>query len=73
MLKKIDETVSRELVRYPRGSRRSAQNLFRAIYQMVRAASLGRKEPWSGSAAECAAWAAAIVRRHHPGFTPQTI
>jgi hypothetical protein len=73
MLDEINGTVKRELVRYPRGSRGSAQNLFRAVYQMVRTSSLGRKEPWSGSPAECAALAAAIICEHHPGFTPSTI
>jgi hypothetical protein len=73
VLKKINETVSRELVRYPRGPRGSAQNLFRAVYQNARTSSLGRKESWSLSATECAAWATAFIRQHHPGFSPQTI
>lgn len=73
MLRNINETVGRELEHYPRGARGSAQNLFRAIYQMVRASSLGSKEPWSGSGAECAARATTIIRQAHPGFTPHTM
>lgn len=72
MLAEINETVSRELARYPRSTRGSAQNLFRAVYQMERTSSLGRKELRTGSAAECAARAAAFVRVRHPGFTPET-
>ena len=64
--------VGRELVRYPRGPRGSVQNIFRAVYQMVRTSSLGQKEPWSGSADDCAAWATMIVRQGHPGFAPLT-
>lgn len=70
VLDRINETVGRELVRYPRGPRGSVQNIFRAVYQMVRTSSLGHKEPWSGSADDCAAWATIIVRQGHPGFAP---
>jgi hypothetical protein len=70
VLDRINKTVGRELVRYPRGPRGSAQNIFRAVYQMVRASSLGQRDSWSGSADACAAWAAMIVRQSHPGFAP---
>lgn len=72
VLDRINETVRRELVRYPRGPRGSVQNIFRAVYQMVRTSSLGQKEPWSGSADDCAASATMIVRQGHPTFAPLT-
>ncbi|HEX4838672.1 MAG TPA: hypothetical protein VFV03_09145 [Solirubrobacteraceae bacterium] len=72
MLDTINQTVGQELALYPRGPRASAQNIFRAVYQMMRASSLGQKEPWSGSSDDCAAWATRIVRETHPGFVPQT-
>jgi hypothetical protein len=70
MLPKINRVVGIELRRYPRGKRGSAQNVFRAVYQMVRASSLGHKEPWSGSASECEALATILVRETHPHFVP---
>lgn len=70
MLEWINRTVDRELVCYPRGPRKSAQNIFRAAYQMLRTASLGQKDPWSGSAEDCAMHAVAIVREAHPDFAP---
>jgi len=73
MLAMINSTVSDELASYPRGVCGSAQNLFRAVYQMLRASSLGRKKPWSGSASDCAFQAVTIVREDHPGFVPLSI
>jgi hypothetical protein len=73
MLATINSTVGYELTRYPRATRGSAQNLFRAAYQMLRASSLGRKEPWSGSASNCAMQATMIVGQNHPGFVPVAI
>ena len=70
MLGRINRTVARELTHYPRGERKSAQNVFRAVYQMLRASSLGQKEPWSGSAKDCAMQAIAIARETHPEFVP---
>jgi hypothetical protein len=73
MLATINSTVARELARYPRDARGSAQNLFRAVYQMLRTSSLGRNEAWTGSASDCAAQATMIVRQSHPGFDPLSI
>ena len=73
MLATINSTVGHELARYPRATRGSAQNLFRAVYQMLRASSLGRREPWSGSASDCAIQATMIVRQNHPGFVPVSV
>jgi hypothetical protein len=73
MLEQINTTIENELMRFPRGSRGSAQNIFRAIYQMTRASSLGRKDLWSGSASECEEAAVGIVRRTHPGFVPRRV
>jgi len=73
MLERINKTIGSELAHFPRGARGSAQNIFRAIYQMTRASSLGRKDPWSGSASECEEAAVGIVRRTHPGFVPECV
>jgi hypothetical protein len=73
ILATINSAVGYELTRYPRATRGSAQNLFRAAYQMLRASSLGRKEPWSGSASDCAMQATMIVRQNHPEFVPVSI
>jgi hypothetical protein len=73
MLTTINGTVGHELACYPRAARGSAQNLFRAVYQMLRASSLGSKEPWSESASDCAMQATMIVRQNHPGFVPDSI
>jgi hypothetical protein len=70
MLARINRAVGFELCRYPRGGRGSAQNVFRAAYQMLRASSLGRKESWSGSAEECEALATTTVRETRPRFVP---
>jgi hypothetical protein len=70
MLAEINRVVGLELRRYPHGGRGSAQNVFRAVYQMLRASSLGHKESWSGSAGECGALATVIVRETHPRFVP---
>jgi hypothetical protein len=73
MLEQINRTVKNELVHFPRSSRGSAQNIFRAIYQMTRASSLGRKYAWSGSASECEEAAVKIVRQTHPTFGPERV
>lgn len=73
MLKRINDIVGGELARYPHSARGSAQNIFRAVYQMTRASSLGRKDQWSGSASECEEIATRIVRRTHPTFVPERI
>jgi len=70
MLAWINRTVARELTCYPREARKSAQNIFRAVYQTLRASSLGQKEPWSGSAEDCAMQATTTMRQTHPGFVP---
>jgi hypothetical protein len=43
MIATINSTVGYELTCSPRATRGSAQNLFRAAYQMLRASSLGPK------------------------------
>lgn len=73
MLEDVNATVARELARYPRGAHGSGQNLFRAVYQMERAASLGRKQLGSMSAAEVVERAVSQVRQEHPGFVPETV
>lgn len=73
MLEQINMTIDGELAHFPRSSRGSAQNIFRAVYQMTRASSLGRKDPWSGSASECEEVAVRIVRQTHPTFVPEHV
>jgi hypothetical protein len=70
VLEQINRTIENELAHFPHGSSGSAQNIFRAIYQMTRASSLGRTDPWSGSASECEEAAVRIVRQTHPTFVP---
>lgn len=65
----INAWVGAELRLIPRGG--LPQNIFRAVYQNLRAHSLGRKAARGMSAAEVRRWAAAIVREEFPGFQPQ--
>lgn len=73
MLEQINRTIKNELVHFPRGPRGSAQNIFRAIYQMTRASSLGRKRAWSGTTAECEEAAVRLVRQTYPTFVPERV
>lgn len=65
----INEIVTAELRRYPRGN--LAQNIFRAVYQNLRAHSLGRNSTESMSPRKVRRRATELVRSHFPDFEPE--
>ena len=69
-LRQMNSQVRAELARYPRGRRASAQNVYRAIYQMLRMHSLGAKSTIPDSAAVVCQFALRLASQEFPGFVP---
>ncbi len=68
----INAVVASELWLFPRGARGSGENLFRSVYQMVRANSLGRKAERTGAGA-CLRSAVEIVLQYEPQLEPVVV
>jgi hypothetical protein len=64
------ETVHRELDHFPRGSRGSPQNYFRAIFWAVRAHGLGRRATIPPTFDAALGLATRLIRQHFPDFVP---
>lgn len=62
--------ISRELARFPRGTRGSAQNHFRAVFWEARAHGLGRRATIPPTFDAAVDLATQIIRRDFPGFIP---
>ncbi len=65
--------VLAELAHVPRGSRGSAQNLYRMVFYAYRMNSLGKHPQIVRSAAAAHAQALRTTRSYYPGFTPNCI
>ena len=63
----MNRVLDEELDHIPRGPRRSAQNLLRAVYRMRRANSLGRKADGDPGRGAVLADAIEAVRGPEPG------
>jgi len=70
-LREMNFVVTRELLRWPRGPRGSAQNVFRFAYSAYRLNSLGRRPVIACSTAAAVEAALRSVRKDVPGFTPR--
>lgn len=68
-MRSINEIVAAELGMYPKGG--LAQNIFRAVYQNLRAHSLGRKGAEVMTADTVRHRAIDLVRIHFPDFKPE--
>jgi hypothetical protein len=66
----LDQALT-DLARYAKGARRSLQRKYRMIFFLARENSLGRRAEIGQTFEEVEAWALALMRQEHPGFSPE--